>query len=147
MSKDVKVEFSQLSRFVRQFEKVTHSTLPIKKAILECAERYLQDLIRATPKKTGRLKNQWRADNGNLSVRIRETGSGYYLELVNTTEYASWVEKGHRKWLWGYDTGSWVMGRFFVRKTEHIWQSGKLDSQLQKQIDRWLKSALNGGEV
>lgn len=104
------------------------------------ARKYLSDLKKNTPVKTGKLKKQW--DEDNVKINVIPTAKGYYIELVNTTEYASWVEKGHESYNQYGGSYGWVMGRFYVRKTENLWKNGKLDTELKNQFEKWLKNNL-----
>lgn len=143
MSHRLEIDTREVAEQARKFNELcSRADFEIERAIAHTAEKYLQDLIRATPKKTGKLKRQWRIDNAHLPLRVQRVSGGWVIELVNTTHYASFVEKGHRKVLWGVDTGGWVYGRFFVLKTEHIWNNGKLDNVLKRQINTWLKNTL-----
>lgn len=150
--KFVVVDKVELDEFVDRFSGATQTSSAIKSILEQVASKYLNDLIQRTPVNKdltaptrGNLKKQWSIDNSNLFTQITETANGFYIELVNTTPYASWVEKGHRKVVFGHDTGGWVMGRFYVKKTEVLYQQGKLDSLVEKQFTTWLKNTIEGG--
>lgn len=87
----------------------------------------------------GQLKAAWTKDNKNLEARVVTKGDGFEITLVNTTPYASWVEKGHRKFIFGRDTGEWTMGTFFVKQTEVEFENGKLARSVQLKLNKWLK--------
>lgn len=55
----------------------------------------------------GELKRNWKFDG------VTKSGDGWVIALSNNTEYASWVEKGHRK----ADHSGWVEGQFFMELT------------------------------
>ena len=124
-------------------EVVENHDAQIKRILEKIAKEYLVDLAEKTPVDTGRLQNQWILDNMNINVVDR--GNLYEVELVNTTNYASWVEQGH----WSYNQFGgpygWVMGRFYVRKTENLWKHGRLDERIQQEYETWLKKMLEGG--
>ena len=146
MAIQISVETDEFEQFAQSFKSrvIDNWEQVVKNSLLQCAELYLQDVIRATPVDTGDLKRQWRKDNKRLAVKINELSDGYQIELVNTTKYASWVEKGHESYNQFGGSYGWVMGRFFVRKTENIWQNGKLDKAMQRRINDWMRSLLGG---
>lgn len=141
---DVKVDNKELQKLEERFRRAINDKTGIPHAIAQTAEQILRDLIRNTPVDTGTLKEQWRKDNQNIEARIREVSGGWIVELINTTEYASWVEKGHNIYNQYGGPYGWVMGQFFVKKTEVIWQNGKLDRSLTIRFNRWLQSVLEG---
>lgn len=147
MAKFLEVEYSEMTEFAKRCEELLDMSEQIREVLIEVGNQYLAELIERTPVNKdlkaptrGNLKAQWKIDNPSVALKVTDTGNGYMLELINTTYYASWVEKGHRKVVFGHDTGGWVMGQFFVRKTETIWQNGKLDAVLTKRINQWLQS-------
>ena len=58
-----------------------------------------------TPADTGRLRGAW----------ARTEPSGGTVEIYNNTEYAPYVELGHRIVAWGHDTGRFQPGVFMLR--------------------------------
>ena len=135
--------------------------------LADIANRILTDLKARTPVKTGKLKKQWDKDNprGQLKARVTRKGDGYEITLVNTTEYADWVEKGHRSYNQfggpyivrnsrihpqgvpeGHGGGDWVYGRFYVRNTENLWANGKLDPLVEREVTRWINRIYEGKE-
>ena len=139
----IEADFDELTAFTEKVNQLANGEWDrmIRDSLAEVAETYLQELIHVTPVKTGKLKGQWRKDNGNdLAVKVRDVDDGYVIELINTTEYASWVEKGHNIYNQFGGPYGWCYGRFFVTKTEVSWQNGKLDDRLQRRINKWMKS-------
>ncbi|WP_144882713.1 HK97 gp10 family phage protein, partial [Paenibacillus sp. IHBB 10380] len=57
-----------------------------------------------TPVDSGELRRNWRVG------RVIRQGSSYVVEIYNNTEYASFVEYGHRN----RDKTEWVEGRFMM---------------------------------
>lgn len=140
----IDIDFTELEEYVDKFQEVVENhDAQVKRILEKIAKEYLVDLANKTPVDTGRLQNQWILDNMNINVIDR--GDLYEVELVNTTEYASWVENGH----WSYNQFGgpygWVMGRFYVRKTENLWKHGRLDERIQQEYETWLKNMLEGG--
>lgn len=160
MAIQISVENDEFERFQNELENrlVNNWEQVVKNSLLQCAELYLKDVIKATPvgtkyrpktkgkkaHKPGNLKRQWRKDNKQLALKIKTAPDGYFIQLVNTTEYASWVEKGHESYNQFGGSYGWVMGQFFVKKTENIWQNGKLDKTMQRRINDWMRSLLGG---
>lgn len=155
MPKYIKLDAREFNTFTQRFEKLTKSGDFLVDAISAVANNYLKELISRTPVKTGRLKAQWRKDNKNIKAKVVKTTDGYEVVLINTTEYASWVEKGHYAYNqyggpWPVvnakvpDSSGWVYGRFYVRNTENIWNNGKLDRAFQSRLTRWIKATLDG---
>lgn len=154
----IEADYDELTAFTEKVNQLANGEWDkmVRDSLARVAETYLQELIGVTPVKTGKLKRQWRKDNGkDLAVKVRDVGNGYVIELINTTEYASWVEKGHYSYnQFGGpypvrnakvpDSTGWVYGRFFVKKTEVKWQDGKLDAALQRRINGWMKELLSG---
>lgn len=70
-----------------------------------------------TSKQGGTLRRNWEL------VSAEKKGDTYEVGIRNNTEYASWVEHGHRK----SDRSGWVEGQFFMRITME-----ELESQLPK---------------
>ena len=146
MAIQISVDNDELEQFAQSFKSrvIDNWEQVVKNSLIQCAELYLQDVIRATPVDTGKMTRQWRKDNKQLAVKVKEVSDGYQIELVNTTEYASWVEKGHESYNQFGGSYGWVMGRFFVKNTENIWQNGKLDKAMQRRINDWMRSLLGG---
>lgn len=148
----IEIDASDLTKLQKKLSGLIDNNDWIRQAIVESCELMLKDLIESTPVDTGRLKEQWLKDNPKIVVR--NTSDGWTVDLVNTTEYASWVEKGHFSYNqyggpWPVknakvpDSSGWVYGRFFVRKTENIWQNGKLDANLSSRLNEWLTKTLS----
>ncbi len=148
----IEIDASDLTKLQKNLSGLIDNDDWIRQAIVESCELMLKDLIESTPVDTGRLKEQWLKDNPKIVVR--DTSDGWTVDLVNTTEYASWVEKGHFSYNqyggpWPVknakvpDSSGWVYGRFFVRKTENIWQNGKLDANLSSRLNEWLTKTLS----
>lgn len=148
----IEIDASDLTKLQKKLSSLIDNDDWIRQAIVESCELMLKDLIESTPVDTGRLKEQWLKDNPKIVVR--DTSDGWTVDIVNNTEYASWVEKGHFSYNqyggpWPVknakvpDSSGWVYGRFFVRKTENIWQNGKLDANLSSRLNEWLTKTLS----
>lgn len=56
----------------------------------------------------GNLRRNWRIEN------VKKAGDKWIIELANNTEYAGWVNNGHRIVDKNRKTLGWVEGKFFV---------------------------------
>lgn len=109
-----KVDFEQLKRLQKNIDKLAKQdrTKMCEEVVKELAARMLRKLIKRTPvgqypkgsgKKGGTLRKGW--DVGE----VIKTGDTYSIEIINATEYASYVNNGHRT---RNHTG-WVPRSFF----------------------------------
>ena len=91
----------------------------LKKEIGQSAKRIGVQAIRTlkinTPVDTGALRKAWTVEGPSVS------GGGWVIRVSNPTEYASYVESGHRT----RDQKNWVPGQFFMRNSLNA-----IDSQL-----------------
>lgn len=109
-------EYSQLVAFKEEFDKAcAKREADIEKAVLEMADYLIATVTPLTPvyapkeinghmyhaydngsKRTGGdLRKHWADDNKNLSVR--RVGNDYVVKVVNNSEYAQYVEEGHKQ--------------------------------------------------
>ena len=104
----------------------------IKEALQKVAKELLKLMKRNTPRDTGKLVSGWDT-SGNLAFRVQQDSNGYFVELINATEYASWVNDGHHsynqfggpyivknrtvKYYQGNKAATFVYGHFFVEKS------------------------------
>ena len=99
----------------------------IESCAKELAARLLAKVIRRTPvgkhpkstgKKGGTLRRGWTAGKSATdyaqSLNVQKIGDSYVIEIVNPTEYASYVEFGHRT----RGGKGWVEGRFMLTISE-----------------------------
>lgn len=120
-------DFSQLRQLQRQLEALQRDQ---NRFCEECAKYLAQRLLakvkRRTPVATGELRRNW-------SEEIRHEGNDYIIEIINPTEYASYVEYGHRT---PGHTG-WVPGAFMMTISER-----ELKEQAPAMIERKLADLL-----
>lgn len=107
----------------------------------EEAERFLADIRRRTPVRTGRLRAAWKLkslkwDGTTIeAVFVNEANDGY-------ASYADFVEEGHAK---PYKSGAkegdadWVQGKFMLKYTEKELRQS-LPSRLRKEFKAYVKS-------
>lgn len=90
----------------------------IEKTSLKVGAQALKNVKSLTPVKDGNLRKQWSV------VGPAYTGNAFVIELQNNTEYASYVEDGHRQTPGRYVPAigkrlkaSWVPGTHMLMKT------------------------------
>lgn len=114
-----KVNIKGLEKFAEQLNKLEQSQIDqfSEAAIKELAARLLRKVKLRTPvgqypkstgKKGGTLRRGWTVGE------VVKTDGGYTIEVINPTEYASYVEFGHRT----PDHQGWVEGRFMLTISE-----------------------------
>lgn len=109
------VDCRELEKFRDGFKKIVDDNDRfIEKLAKELSARLLSMLIKASPTKTGFLKDNW-------YVVITKVSNGYEAEVINNTEYASYVNYGHRQTSGRYVPAigkrlkkGWVDGKFFI---------------------------------
>lgn len=114
----------------------------------ELAARLLAKVIKRTPvgqypkgsgKKGGTLRRGWTAGkNENAtayaqSLKVNHFGDTYVIEIINPTEYASYVEFGHRT----RNHKGWVEGKFMLTISEQEIESAA-PAILEKKIKKVL---------
>ncbi len=115
----------------------------IDKCAKELAARLLAKTVKRTPvgqypdRVGGTLRRGWTAgqsvSNYVNGLTVNHFGGKYVIEITNPTEYASYVEFGHRT---RNHTG-WVEGRFMLTISEQEVQANApaiLESKLKKEL-------------
>lgn len=135
------MDMHELNVLNSRLKKESRRQAEITKGIERVIRKHITMLKRRTPVKTGRLKAHWDWDNENIVVE--RAGDWYRVTIMNAAKnpkdnvyYGSFVEKGHRKVVFGHDTGGWVQGRFFVRSTE-VETEANLEKNLAPYIEKW----------
>ena len=107
----------------------------------QLAQRLFAKVVKRTPvgqyastsgKKGGTLRRGW------TMTQVRPTGGGYEVKVINPTDYASYVEYGHRT----RNHEGWVEGQFFLTKSE-IELERELPKIIERKIQQILKEAFN----
>lgn len=80
----------------------------------------------------GTLRRAWTVGE------IRKQGDNYVIEVINPTEYASWVEFGHRT----ANHKGWVPGHFMLTTSEKELQRAT-PAILEKKLKKFLEDCLN----
>ena len=138
MGRSGRVDLRQLKAFERKLAKL--ATADYEKFCEDCAKelaaRLLGKVIRRTPVAPvngGTLRRGWTIG------QVKKNGSIYEIEVINNTEYAQYVEFGHRT----SNHQGWVNGRFMMTIS-----ADQVDQQapaiLQKKLTKLLREAFDG---
>ena len=150
-------DFSELTDFgdeiVNTFDDATTD------ALRRVAKELLRLMKRNTPRRTGKLASGWDT-SGNLAFRVQQDANGYFVELVNATEYASWVNEGHHsynqfggpyvvrnrtvRYRQGNNSATFVYGHFFVERSILEMESSKAVKKLfERCLQTWWEGCAN----
>lgn len=151
----VKANFKDLKDFYEKMNKLNEAELDlfIEACAKELAARLLAKVIKRTPvgiypkgsgKKGGTLRRGWTAEKAQSatqyveSLTINHFGGTYVIEITNPTDYASYVEFGHRT----KNHKGWVRGKFMLTISEQEIQEAApaiLERKLAKKLGEWFK--------
>lgn len=124
-------DVSEAKKYARRLESM-NVPRQMDEIVKSTGEFFIDTVSDNTPVDTGLLKKMWLKDNPKL--KVKRQGNVRSVTIKNTTPYASFVEKGHKKVLWGVPTNGWVMGRFFQKKSEFT-----TEKQLEKAINNYIE--------
>lgn len=139
-SSKIKVQFDGLKEFKKIIEEMEKEKEQLMiDTIKELAGRLLRKVIKRTPSDTGNLRRNWTVSD------VRKNGENYEIEVSNSTEYASYVEFGHRQTPGRFVPAigkrlkkSWVKGKFMLTISESELQK-QAPAVIEKKITEWLK--------
>ncbi|WP_019124640.1 HK97 gp10 family phage protein [Peptoniphilus grossensis] len=120
-------ELEDLKKNFKKFEKMLDKIM--EEAIEDIALRTLRKITKRTPVDTGNLRLSW-----DIS-RAKKTSTGYQIEILNPTEYAPYVEYGHRIVAGGATIG-WKEGVFMMTISEKEMEK-TMDKIIQKHLDKY----------
>ena len=134
---------SDLTRLQNQLNKIQagNAEALVESCAKELAARLLKKVIKRTPvgdyskssgKKGGTLRRGWTIGE------IRKEGGIYKIDIINSTEYASYVEYGHRT----ANHKGWVQGHFMLTISEQEIQEIApriLESKIKKYLVECMK--------
>ena len=134
---------SDLTRLQNQLNKIQAGNAEafVESCAKELAVRLLKKVIKRTPvgdyskssgKKGGTLRRGWTIGE------IRKEGGIYKIDIINSTEYASYVEYGHRT----ANHKGWVQGHFMLTISEQEIQEIApriLESKIKKYLVECMK--------
>lgn len=127
-----KFDFDELKRFAKNLEEM-EKAIPsfVEECVKEAAGRLLAKVVPRTPVDTGKLRRNWTIG------RVQRISGGWQVEVINPTEYAAYVEYGHRT----RDHKGWVEGRFMLTISEKELER-ELPAILAKKQEAFLKKFL-----
>lgn len=134
---------SDLTRLQNQLNKIQAGNAEafVESCARELTARLLKKVIKRTPvgdyskssgKKGGTLRRGWTIGE------IRKEGGTYKIDIINSTEYASYVEYGHRT----ANHKGWVQGHFMLTISEQEIQEIAprfLESKIKKYLVECIK--------
>ena len=147
-------DFSELYKFAENLTN-NHLEETFKRITKELAQELLNRIKGFTPKgETGELISGW---DGNAFL-VKPVKGGYEVEIVNSAEYAAWVNDGHKaynqfggpyeihnrvkvtsphKWQKG-DPTYYVFGHFFVeRGVLQFSSTNEIESIIMRELLKW----------
>lgn len=147
---NVRLDYGELKKLKDQIQQMGEPT-QLDQFLTSCAKelaaRLLGKVIRRTPvgqyptgsgKTGGTLRRGWtKGQNATAyanSLNVTKNGSDYVIEIINPTEYASYVEFGHRT---RNHTG-WVEGKFMLTISEDEIRK-TAPRILEKKLETYLK--------
>jgi len=145
MAKWGNADFEQLKALkssLEKFEEVDADALCVEIS-KKLAAMLLALVIPKTPKKTGLLHRSWRAGtSGGNEINVVKRGGEYRCAIYNPTEYASYVEFGHRIMIDGENRG-FVPGKYMLTISEEKLKN-ESPAIIQKMLEDKLREVMNG---
>lgn len=142
MGRNVKVGMKELQEFQHQIAEFTDA---YNVFIAELAKEIMQRLIRKVTQRTptgeypsgsgksgGTLEKGW-----NGKIEVRKMIGIYEIKVTNPTEYADYVESGHRT----RGGSGWVPGQFFLKISEEEIQA-IAPALVKKKIEQKLREMM-----
>lgn len=142
MAKWGSFDFSEMENMAKTFKKALDERVVdrfIQDFLLEMAYRAERKIKKRTPvgqgtPAPGNLRRNWKVG------KVERRGNAYVVEIFNNTDYASFVEFGHRT---GIDLTKWVEGRFMMTISMKEMEQ-ELPRYLEKRQMELLKKLMNG---
>lgn len=148
------VDFRELEKFRDKLGNLAKEIPELEKS---CANELGARLIRSVKQKTpvgiypsesgkagGTLRRNWQIQG------TRALTGRYEIDITNNTEYASYVEYGHRQDVGRYVPAigkrlknPWVEGRHMLRDSETELKA-KAQTITDKRVEKWVEAKLNG---
>lgn len=136
----VEVDVRQLEKLAKSFDRFARQD--IDRICIDCAEKIALRLLRKvklrTPVDSGRLRDSWRIEGA------KKSGGEYVVEIINSLEYASYVENGHRQEPGRFVPAigkrlvkSYVPGKYMLRISEQEVQK-EADKLVQNRVEKAL---------
>ena len=133
-----RVDTRELRQFKEKLENINTDSL-LKEIAADLAARLLRKVKKRTPVDTGELRRNWQVSNIRLFERF------CVVEIYNSTEYAEYVEFGHRQTPGRYVPAigkrlkkAWVPGKFMLTLSAKELENMK-DRIVRRKVEEWLK--------
>lgn len=135
MSSEIGIDTTELRALLKRMEKAEQKTIDqfLQDVLLQLVYRLDAKVKKRTPVDTGNLRRNWRVGD------IRRIANGYQVEYFNNTEYAPYIEFGHRQ-----KGGGFVPGRYMLKISEQELQQ-EAEKLIMKETETFLKSIFEGG--
>ena len=146
-----KFDCKDLKDFQQQLAKLQNPDDFVESCAKELAARLLRMVVKRTPvgeypkssgKKGGTLRRGWTGSKSQASasgyadsLTVHHFGDTYVIEIINSVEYASYVEYGHRT----ANHKGWVKGRFMMTISEQ-----ELEKIAPKVLENKIRKYLGG---
>ena len=134
----VRVDTRELRQFKEKLENINTDSL-LKEIAADLAARLLRKVKKRTPVDTGELRRNWQVSNIRLFERF------CVVEIYNSTEYAEYVEFGHRQTPGRYVPAigkrlkkAWIPGKFMLTLSAKELENMK-DRIVRRKVEEWLK--------
>ena len=134
----VRVDTQELRQFKEKLESINTDSL-LKEIAADLAARLLRKVKKRTPVDTGELRRNWQVS------KIRLFDKFCVVEVYNATEYAEYVEFGHRQTPGRYVPAigkrlkkAWVPGKFMLTLSTKELENIK-DRIIRQKVEAWLK--------
>lgn len=126
MGKGGDFDFGEIEKLKKRIERLGADRDDfIRKCMKELAQKLLQKVKQRTPVETGKLRRNW------IVGETHKNGENYEVEIINPTEYSSYVEYGHRT------VKGWVPGKFMLTISEK-----EIEAMAPKLIEKKLEARL-----
>lgn len=111
MSSNYRMNKAFIDKYRKELQTMLDDISEIDKRVLSKAVSVgLADAKRNTPVVTGFMRRSWHV------MPTKKTSKGIEKELINTADYSSYVNYGHRIVNSEGETKGWVKGRFILEK-------------------------------
>lgn len=129
-----RTDFEQLKQLQKQLEKFEQVDMDAfcEKCAKDLALMLSRRVKKRTPVDKGTLREGWTTSS------IRKENGSYIVEVINPTQYASYVEYGHRQ----ISGRSWVQGKFMLTISEKEIEQ-LAPKYLQKKLEKKLREVMN----
>jgi len=124
MSSNYRMNKAFINKYRKELQTMLDDISEIDKRVLSKAVSVgLADAKRNTPVVTGFMRRSWNA------TPTKKTSQGVEKELINSADYSSFVNYGHRIVNRSGETVGWVPGKFILEKAV-----SKVEKQLVKEF-------------